>query len=134
MEKDFQLRGSIEDIPGTRDQIVDFIRECGHTDRPDYNLLVAVQEALANAVVHGCRSDPTKVIRCHVKCDHAGISISVHDPGPGFDVRSLGDPTAEDALCREHGRGIFMLRSLMDEVRFENGGRSLEMRKMRRFA
>jgi serine/threonine-protein kinase RsbW len=132
MEKHFELRGTVDDVPETRDQMLSFIRENCHTATPDYNLLVAIQEALANAVVHGCRNDPTQIVRCRVECSESDITITVRDPGSGFNVTSLPDPTSEGNVAEEHGRGIFLLRSLMDEVCFEDGGRQLQMRKLRR--
>jgi serine/threonine-protein kinase RsbW len=132
MQKDFQLRGTVDDVPETRDQMLAFIGESCHATTPDYNLLVAIQEALANAVVHGCGNNPSETVHCHVECNDSAIAITVRDPGPGFDVASLPDPTSMENLAEEHGRGIFLLRSLMDEVRFEEGGRLLQMRKLRR--
>jgi serine/threonine-protein kinase RsbW len=132
MEKNFQLRGIVDDIPETRDQMVSFIRESCHNAPQDYNLLVAIQEALANAVIHGCGNNPSQMVHCQVDCTDSAIAITVRDPGPGFDVASLPDPTSMENLAEEHGRGIFLLRSLMDEVRFEDGGRLLQMRKLRR--
>lgn len=134
MEKDFQLRGIVDDVPETRDQMLSFIRESCRATSQDYNLLIVIQEALANAVVHGCGNDPSQIVHCRIECDDSSIAITVRDPGPGFDVASLPDPTSEENLASEHGRGIFLLRSLMDEVCFEEGGRLLQMRKLRKHA
>jgi anti-sigma regulatory factor (Ser/Thr protein kinase) len=132
MEKDFQLRGIVDDVAETRDRMLAFIRESCHSTTQDYNLLVAIQEALANAVVHGCGNNPSCTVHCRVECNDSDIAITVHDPGPGFDVDSLTDPTSEENLAEEHGRGIFLLRSLMEKVRFQAGGRLLQTRKLRR--
>jgi serine/threonine-protein kinase RsbW len=132
MEKHFQLRGIVDEIPETRDQMLSFIRESCHNATQDYSLLVVVQEALANAVVHGCKNDPSQTVHCSVECNDSAIAITVRDPGPGFDLASLPDPTSTENVAEEHGRGIFLLRSLMDEVCFEDRGRLLQMRKLRR--
>jgi serine/threonine-protein kinase RsbW len=134
MEKDFQLRGIVDDVPEARDQMLSFIRESCHSTTQYYNLLVAIQEALASAVVHGCKNDPSQIVHCRIKCTDSAIAMTVRDPGPGFDVSSLPDPTSKDNIEVEHGRGIFLLRSLMDEVHFEEGGRLLQMRMLRRSA
>jgi serine/threonine-protein kinase RsbW len=73
-------------------------------------------------------------VHCRIECTDSAIAITVRDPGPGFDVSSLPDPTSKDNIEVEHGRGIFLLRSLMDEVHFEEGGRLLQMRMLRRSA
>lgn len=134
MGKDFELHGNISDVPEIRDQMLAFIRDSCASGRPDYSLLIAIQEALANAVVHGCRNDPTQTVRCRVECNEHDIEITIHDPGPGFDVNAISDPTLEENVAAEHGRGIFMMRSLMDDVRFEDGGRKLQMTKLRHSA
>jgi serine/threonine-protein kinase RsbW len=91
---------------------------------------LAVQEALANAVVHGCGSDPSKQVRCRLKSDPRGrIVIIVTDPGPGFTPNLLSDPKQPAALHADHGRGVYLIRQLMDEVHFERGGNEIRMWK-----
>jgi serine/threonine-protein kinase RsbW len=91
---------------------------------------LAVQEALANAVVHGCGNDPSKQVRCRVKSDpHGRIVIIVTDPGPGFSPDLLSDPKQREMLHADHGRGVYLIRRLMDEVHFERGGNEIRMWK-----
>ena len=83
-----------------------------------YRLLVATTEAVNNAIVHGNSSDPEKQV-C-VNCDivNSSIYVYVKDEGSGFDPESLPNPTEKDNLLRPSGRGVFLMRSLMDEVQF----------------
>jgi serine/threonine-protein kinase RsbW len=91
---------------------------------------LAVQEALANAVVHGCNNDPSKEIRCRLQCDPQGrIVIVVTDPGPGFSPGALSNPKHGENVYADHGRGVYLIRQLMDEVHFENGGNEIRMWK-----
>lgn len=91
---------------------------------------LAVQEALINAVVHGCGSDPLKNVTCKLHCDSAGrIIIAVRDPGPGFSPESISDPKHGENLYADHGRGVYLIRQLMDEVQFERGGSEIRMWK-----
>lgn len=91
---------------------------------------LAVQEALANAVVHGCEGDPSKTIRCRLNGDQQGrIVISVTDPGPGFRPEVIPDPKRSENLYGDHGRGVYLIRQLMDEVQFERGGAEIRMWK-----
>lgn len=86
-------------------------------------IALAVQEALANAVVHGCENDPSKEVRCRLQCDaQGGILVTVTDPGPGFNPLGLTDPRQPGKLYAEHGRGVSLIRQLMDEVHFQHGG------------
>jgi serine/threonine-protein kinase RsbW len=97
-----------------------------------YKLLVACTEAVNNAIVHGNKSDPNKkvIIRCCV--DKKTLTISVVDEGKGFDSETLQDPRDEKNLLKESGRGIFLMRSLMDSVKFKHlkSGSIVEMKVM----
>jgi serine/threonine-protein kinase RsbW len=91
---------------------------------------LAVQEALANAVVHGCGNDPSKQVRCRLKSDPLGrIVIIVTDPGPGFSPDGIADPKRRENLHADHGRGVYLIRQLMDEVHFERGANEIRMWK-----
>lgn len=91
---------------------------------------LALQEAIANAVRHGCKGDPTKKIQCCVTVDAAGEAvIVVRDPGPGFDPAAVPDPLNEENIFKPSGRGVFLINGLMDEVEYSDGGREVQMRK-----
>jgi len=91
----------------------------------------ALREALANAIVHGNRLNRAKKVRVCCGCDTRGIHIVIADEGDGFDPVTLPSPLAGHSLDSDHGRGIFLIRAHMDEVRFEKGGREIHMRKKR---
>ncbi|MFB3815455.1 MAG: ATP-binding protein [Terriglobales bacterium] len=111
------------------DTVLAVVRDQGCAKGKEFEVETAVREALANAIRHGCGSDPTKQVRCCVACDELhGMLIIVRDPGPGFDVRNLPDPTMAENLYSEHGRGIFLINQLMDEVKIERGGTEIRMR------
>jgi serine/threonine-protein kinase RsbW len=93
---------------------------------------LAVQEAVANAIRHGCQNDPAKQVQCCVACDDAGqITIVVRDPGSGFDHTSVPNPLEPGNELKPSGRGIFLINGLMDQVGFADGGREVQMRKQR---
>jgi len=87
-------------------------------DERFYKLLVAVTEAVNNGIIHGNKRDPAKLVI--LKCNLADgiLTVSIHDEGPGFAHDHLPDPLAEENLMRDHGRGVFLIRSLMDSVSF----------------
>ena len=93
---------------------------------------IAVQEALANAIHHGCKDDPSKQVQCCVTFDAKGeVVIVVRDPGQGFDVRAVPNPLDESNLLKQSGRGEFLINQLMDTVEYAEGGRQVLMRKHR---
>lgn len=100
-------------------------------DKIDFAIETALREALANAILHGCKSDASKVIRCEVVCEADGsVQMLVRDPGEGFDPSALSNPLEHENLAADHGRGIYLIRHLMDEVEYADGGRELRMRKL----
>ena len=90
----------------------------------------ALREATANAIKHGCNGDSSKFIQCCVAFEKEGsVLIVVSDPGPGFDPELIPDPTTGEHLFENHGRGIFLINRLMDEVQFKRNGAEIHMRK-----
>jgi serine/threonine-protein kinase RsbW len=82
--------------------------------------ILAIREALANALVHGNRWEPEKTITTHISVSHDGsLFASIKDSGSGFNPNALPDPLAAENLLKKNGRGIFLMRQLMDEVEFK---------------
>jgi GTPase len=91
---------------------------------------LALTEALANAVVHGAKADPSKVIECDVAYDeNRGMLIVVRDPGEGFNPDAIPSPVQGKNLYSNGGRGIFLINQLMDEVKFLKNGAEIHMIK-----
>jgi len=111
-------------------QVMAAVRQMKCVDGKEDAIELALQEALANAVVHGAKEDPTKVVECLVACDEQrGILIIVRDPGPGFDPQAIPACTMGENLFSNHGRGIFLINQLMDEVQFHKNGTEIHMVK-----
>ena len=96
----------------------------------EFEIELALQEALANAVRHGCGGDATKFVCCRVNYRDSGdVRIVVRDPGGGFDLKDAPNPLEGLNPLKANGRGIFLMKQMMDEVSFVDGGRELHMRK-----
>lgn len=93
--------------------------------RLQFNLRTALAEALANAIAYGNRHDLSKYVRVEIACRHEGVRIVVADDGAGFDPSRVPDPTARENRERENGRGLFVLRHLVDRVEFNERGNSI---------
>lgn len=112
------------------EQVMQAVREMKCVNGKEEAIELALQEALANAVVHGAKEDPSKVVECVVACDEQrGILIIVRDPGEGFDPQAIPSCTVGENLYSNHGRGIFLINQLMDEVRFHKNGTEIHMVK-----
>lgn len=93
----------------------------------DLNFRVGITEALANAVLYGNQSDPSKTVRIEVALQPNEIDIWVIDEGPGFDPDDVPDPTRPERLEAPGGRGLFLIRRLMDRLEFNERGNGLRM-------
>ena len=107
-----------------------FMNKFGAVKESELDIEIAVREALANAVIHGNREDPHKHIYVTCRCQMDGeVSITVRDEGDGFDGPAIPDPTHPQRRLLTNGRGIYLMRALMDEVFFEQPGNIVHMRK-----
>jgi serine/threonine-protein kinase RsbW len=88
---------------------------------------VALCEALANAIVYGNQLDPAKSVEVRVEVGEERLSLYVRDEGEGFDPAQIPDPTAPDRVGLSNGRGLFMIRQLVDEVHFNERGNAICM-------
>jgi serine/threonine-protein kinase RsbW len=112
------------------DQLIRFILNFRKADGRETDIEMALREALANAVIHGNGENSCKRVYVRCRCYMDGeVSITVRDEGRGFDTATVLDPTAPDNRLLTHGRGIYLMKTLMDEVSFEDGGSSVRMRK-----
>jgi serine/threonine-protein kinase RsbW len=110
--------------------IMDIVREMKCAPGREDDIELALTEALANAVVHGAKSDTSKIIECDVACDEErGILIVVRDPGAGFDPATIANPCEGQNIYANHGRGIYLINQLMDEVQFHKNGTEIHMLK-----
>ena len=126
---DMELPANTEAISPVVERVMELVITMGCASGKEFEVETAIREALANAIVHGCRKDTSKMIQFCVACDESrGMLIVVRDPGPGFDPAKLPSPLASKRLFHSHGRGIYLINQLMDEVRLERGGTEIHMR------
>ena len=93
-------------------------------------ILVAITEAVSNAIIHGNKQDASKKVRLLLErpAQTPWLRVVVEDEGEGFDPDTIPDPTSEERLLSESGRGIFLMRAFADEVTYQKGGRCVELK------
>jgi serine/threonine-protein kinase RsbW len=124
------ISGHIEAIEPVVGEIMELVIEKGCAGENEFEIGLALREALANAVLYGCANDPSEKIQLCVSCDDdRGILIVVRDPGEGFDPAGLPSPVIGQNVFSKGGRGIFLINQLMDEVQFGRGGTEIRMVK-----
>ncbi|MFD2203850.1 ATP-binding protein [Shivajiella indica] len=87
------------------------------------NIMISVTECVTNAIIHGNKLDRKKVVDLELHLDDNQVTFVILDEGKGFDYDHLEDPTAPENLEKSGGRGIFIMKHLSDEVKFEENGR-----------
>ena len=91
-------------------------------------VLLAVVEGVNNAIVHGNKLDESKSVHIQYTINESFIEFSIKDEGQGFDIDAIPDPTKPENLEKTHGRGIFLMNHLADEIAFLEGGNTVVMK------
>ena len=105
------------------EKMVEDVCELYNINEDNYgNILVALTEAVNNAIYHGNQADPKKLIDIFFRTKKDAISFIIKDQGKGFDYNELPDPTDPDYIDKPNGRGVFLMRNLADKVEFEEKG------------
>ena len=127
---DVTLPGDPAHITPVVDDIMRAVEQAGCAQGAEDHIELSLREALANAIRHGSKGDPDKHVHCTVACDtERGMIIVVRDSGEGFDPNNVPSPLIGENIYSHHGRGIYLITQLMDEVRFERGGTEIHMVK-----
>ena len=100
---------------------------CEYARHLNLNFRVGLTEALSNAMLYGNNSDPEKSVRVEVAIKLEEVSVRVTDQGVGFDPTTVPDPTLPANISKSGGRGIFLMKALMDEVQFNDRGNSVTL-------
>ena len=131
---ELSLPSRIETVAEAAAAVAEFVTRSGVTEDAAFGIDMAVREAVTNAVVHGNGQDEDKIVGIILRSSPEAVEISVHDQGPGFNPNEVPDPTAEENILKTSGRGIFFMRSFMDEVDWllrPEGGTTVRMLKRR---
>ncbi|MBS1554828.1 MAG: ATP-binding protein [Bacteroidota bacterium] len=110
------------------ESFIDNAKEKYHLNDDIYgNIMIAVTEAVNNAIKHGNRNDSSKNVALSLSLAEGLIKFKVEDEGSGFDYHNLPDPTTAENLEKPGGRGIFLMKHLADEVEFADNGKVVEL-------
>ena len=131
---ELSLPSRIDTVATAAAAVAEFLNRSGISEEAAFGIDMAVREAVTNAVLHGNRQDETKTVDVTLKSSPDAVEISVHDQGAGFNPDDVPDPTAAENILKSSGRGIFFMRTFMDEVDWSirpGGGTTVRMVKRR---
>ena len=126
------LDSTLESVDSAEELVVEVAKRAGFGEEELMKIGMAVRESMVNAVVHGNRYNANKKAHSRVQRNPQKLAVRIADEGEGFDLSKLPDPVAPENLMRASGRGIFLIRSFMDEVelrRPETGGTEITLVK-----
>ena len=129
MFRAFAIPGHPDEIARARSEILGFLEEHGCPEESCFDIGMALQEALANAGLRGCRRNAELTATVEVETNGEEASIIMRDPGPGFDVGGVRDPASAEGKIAQSGRGLALMRAYMDDVTFARGGSEVRLQK-----
>ena len=116
-------------VPGVCKEILLELQTRDYTQDDIFAIHLALEEAVANAIKHGNKSDPDKKVKIDCTIDSKKVEIFITDQGNGFDPQQIPDPRAGENIYKADGRGLFLIRAYMDVAEFNQCGNSLHMVK-----
>ena len=127
----FTLESTLDSVNMAEEKTEKLAAELGFSDEDCHRLAMSVREAMVNAVLHGNAYDPKKKV--HVSFEQLGkrLTITISDEGKGLEQSDLPDPLAPENLLKQSGRGIFLMRSFMDDVQIKKLNPGTEVRLMK---
>ena len=118
------LDSTLDSVDTAETLAVESAEKAGFDEDDLHKIGMAVRECMVNAVVHGNRYNEHKKVHLSVNTDAERLTVRIVDQGEGFDLTDLPDPLAEENLLRHSGRGIFLIRAFMDDLRIHRAGLS----------
>ena len=128
MRRDLEITSDVQNLRLIEKLIDELQFELDLSDESYGNVLVATIEATNNAIIHGNKSDPNKLVVLKIEKDQNELVVNIKDQGPGFDHNTVPDPTAPENIEKINGRGIFLMERLSDEICFSDEGRNVELK------
>jgi serine/threonine-protein kinase RsbW len=126
---EFELPSDLSLMNGVLEYLQDRVAKLGLIKPERSNLFVALDEAFVNAVKHGNKNDPNKLVRITAELTPQEASFTVEDEGEGFDIKQIPDPCDPANLFRASGRGVLLIYNIMDEVEYNEQGNRVKMVK-----
>ena len=133
LEIDSWIRSEVREISPLVDRLMWLIEGSQCAPGEEFDIELALREALENAVVHGNRENPERKVRIRIRCQSGNeISIVVTDQGKGFDFETILRNGITSDPDSEHGRGLQLMKAHMDDVHFDRSGSEVHLRKRAR--
>jgi serine/threonine-protein kinase RsbW len=131
IEETHRLQGTRASMDFVQQSVLDGMESFGYGEENRFAVRIAVEEAMANAVLHGHRGDQEQLIEIHWTISSSQVAMFVSDDGRGYNSSAVPDPTADENLTLPSGRGLAMIKAFMTTVHVSDAGRKIEMTLLR---
>ena len=125
--QNLEISSSLENLPKVEAMIERVCEDLGVSEELFGNVLIAVTEAVNNAIIHGNQNDINKVVGVTANKNGKGLVFTITDEGNGFDFENIPDPTAPENIEKLNGRGIFLMKNLADNVEYDLNGKKVSI-------
>ncbi len=129
MNRQIIITSDISNIRHAADEIIGMLNQANSDPSDVFDIRLSLEEALINAIKYGNNFDKTKKVLIKFKLKKSRASLSVKDSGKGYNYKNIPDPTKDENILRGSGRGVFLIKHLMDEIAFNKTGSSITMVK-----
>lgn len=128
-KKDTKFRSESRFIRESSSMLLDSLKPLGIDESKAFEIKLCVEEAVRNAIVHGNKSDPRRQVKFSYWVEEGVLNIEIEDEGGGFKPEIVKDPTKDENLTRNSGRGVYLIKKLMDRVEYIEPGNKVRMSK-----
>ena len=125
----FKINNDIKKIKQISNKILECLSSKQLSEDFKFDVRLACEEAIINAIKYGNKSNPNKSVNIDCHISQEAVAISIKDEGEGFDYKNLPDPTEDQNLFKNGGRGLFLIHKIMDKVEFNSKGNRITMTK-----
>jgi len=127
MERNINIQSRIENLIKVERLVDEISSQCNLSSEIYGNVLIATLEAANNAILHGNKLDEKKDVKIRFEWNRKELHLIVTDQGPGFDHKSVPDPTSPENLEKVSGRGVFLMEKLSDDIKYTDNGRRVQL-------
>lgn len=131
MKKEFLIPSEITRVQAVSGEVLDFLKSMSLSENVMFDIRLCLEEALINAIKYGNKQKKELSVRLLIEVNDKEVRMTVEDQGEGFDPSKLKDCTSDENLLNNCGRGVYLIRQLMDTVRYNTKGNSVLMVKSR---
>jgi len=128
---EFDIPSELGEARRVQEEMEEALRACQYTEHDVFAIKLALEEALVNAIKHGNQMDPDKRVRGSYRVTPERFDVRIVDEGPGFNPEDVPDPTLPENIEKGCGRGVFLIRGFMTEVKYHAPGNIVTMCKVR---